>query len=213
MDWTSPIDAYCERTDASYWSEPINAVTNLAFVLGAAWVWRHAAGVPLARGLCCILALIGLGSWLFHTHATRWAAVADVAPIAAYVLTYIFAINRNVLALRRWHAVFATALFLPYAALTVPLWREVPVLGVSAAYMPVPTLIVIYALGLRRRAPVLARGFGVGAAILLASLLARSLDGALCDVLPLGTHFMWHLLNAVMLTWMIHVYTDHVRRA
>ena len=28
------IDAYCERTDASYWSEPVNAVTNAAFLIG-----------------------------------------------------------------------------------------------------------------------------------------------------------------------------------
>ena len=30
-----PIDAYCERTSAAYWAEPVNAVTNLAFLLAA----------------------------------------------------------------------------------------------------------------------------------------------------------------------------------
>jgi hypothetical protein len=25
----------------------------------------------------------------------------------------------------------------------------------------------------------------------------------------LGTHFLWHLLNAVMLGWMINVYVRH----
>jgi hypothetical protein len=27
---------------------------------------------------------------------------------------------------------------------------------------------------------------------------------------PLGTHFGWHLLNAVMLGWMIEVYRRHM---
>jgi hypothetical protein len=26
----------------------------------------------------------------------------------------------------------------------------------------------------------------------------------------LGTHFLWHILNGVMLGWMIHVYIRHM---
>ena len=33
MDPLRFIDAYCERTDPSYWSEPVNAVTNAAFLI------------------------------------------------------------------------------------------------------------------------------------------------------------------------------------
>jgi len=29
--------------------------------------------------------------------------------------------------------------------------------------------------------------------------------------LPMGTHFLWHLLNAAMLGWMIEVYARHIR--
>ena len=28
MDWFRAVNSYCERTDASYWSEPLNAVTQ-----------------------------------------------------------------------------------------------------------------------------------------------------------------------------------------
>jgi hypothetical protein len=31
------------------------------------------------------------------------------------------------------------------------------------------------------------------------SLIFRSIDMAVCPELPLGTHFLWHLLNAVVL--------------
>jgi hypothetical protein len=30
MNWAESIDLYCERTDPSLWSEPLNALTNLA---------------------------------------------------------------------------------------------------------------------------------------------------------------------------------------
>ena len=210
MELTRAIDAYCERMDAGYWAEPVNAVTNAAFLLAAVLMWRRTEGLALARALCVILGLIGVGSYLFHTHAQVWSAIADVTPIAAFILLYIFAINRDVWGLSTAWALGATALFFPYAALTVPLWQGVPVYGVSAGYMPVPTLILIYAVLLRRRAPELARGFVIGAVILMLSLLARSLDETLCAQVPRGTHFLWHLLNALMLGWMIEVYRRHL---
>ncbi|MEM6374036.1 MAG: ceramidase domain-containing protein [Pseudomonadota bacterium] len=211
MELLREIDGYCERLGPGYWAEPVNAVTNAAFVLAALIMWRRSAGVPLARLLCVVLGLIGIGSYLFHTHAQVWAAILDVTPILAYILIYIFAINRDVWGMPVWAAVLGTVLFLPYAALTVPLWQVVPVLGVSAGYMPVPVLIAVYAVLLWRRYPPLARGLLIGAGILMLSLTARSLDEVVCSELALGTHFIWHLLNAVMLGWMIAVYVAHMR--
>ena len=49
------IDGYCERVDPSYWAEPVNAVTNLAFVLAALIVWRISRMDPWAKALCIIL--------------------------------------------------------------------------------------------------------------------------------------------------------------
>lgn len=71
-------------------------------------------------------------------------------------------------------------------------------------------MILIYAVLLRQRAPDLARGFGVGALILFASLTARSVDEMLCALFPMGTHFLWHILNGIMLGWMIEVYRRYV---
>jgi hypothetical protein len=210
MEWTREIDAYCERLDPGYWAEPVNAVTNAAFLLAAAIMWRRSGGQGLAGLLCGILALIGIGSFLFHTHAQAWAAMADVVPILAYILVYIFAINRDVWRLRALSAGGLTILFLPYAAATVPLFQLLPGLGDSAAYAPVPLLILIYAFLLRRRFPGTACGLAAGAGILILSITFRSLDGPLCAALPLGTHFLWHILNALMLGWMIEVYHRHL---
>ena len=208
MDWTQQIDSYCERLSPAYWAEPINAVTNAAFLIAAFMMWRRVRGqgAPLACLLVLILACIGVGSYLFHTHAQVWAAMADTMPILLFILVYIFAVNRDVWGLGRWSALGLTLLFFPYAALTVPVFQLLPGLGSSAGYAPVPLLILIYALLLRHRAPQVARGLAIGAAILILSITFRSLDLPVCGQFPVGTHFMWHILNAIMLGWMIEVY-------
>ncbi len=88
----------------------------------------------------------------------------------------------------------------------VPLFQLFPGLGGSAAYAPVPLLILIYAILLRGRDPILAKGLAIGALILILSITFRALDLPVCGHWPLGTHFMWHILNAIMLGWMIEVY-------
>jgi hypothetical protein len=123
MDLLRQIDGYCERLGPGYWAEPVNAVTNLGFVLVAVWLWRRSAAVPMARVLAVILACIGLGSYLFHTHAQVWAAIADTAPIGLFILLYLYAVNREVWGMPVWAAAIGTALFIPYALATVPLWQ------------------------------------------------------------------------------------------
>jgi hypothetical protein len=60
MDQTifDPIDAYCERLGPGLWAEPLNAVTNLAFIVAAViclrvsgipprhWAWRSSSFWP-----------------------------------------------------------------------------------------------------------------------------------------------------------------------
>ncbi|SIO56555.1 Ceramidase [Rhodovulum sp. ES.010] len=213
MEWMRQIDAYCERTDFTYWSEPVNAVTNAAFLVAALVMWRRTEGLPLGRALCVVLAAIGVGSYLFHTLATAWAAMADVLPILGFILLYLFAANRAYWGLGPWAALGATALFFPYAAVAGLAFGQLAFLGSSAGYAPVALLILAYAALLARRAPATARGLAVGGGLLVASLTFRTLDEPLCAGFPLGTHFMWHILNGAMLGWMIEVYRRHVRGA
>ncbi|MBT8154477.1 ceramidase [Epibacterium ulvae] len=208
MELTRYVDAYCERIAPHYWAEPVNALTNLAFVMVAVLVWLFARQnrAPMTATLCMIEMVIGLGSYLFHTHAQVWALWADILPIAIFVLVYVFAINRDILGLRRVRAYGLTALFFPYYALTLPMFQMLPGLGSSAVYGPVPLLILLYAVVLWGKQPVMARGFAIGAAILVLSLTLRTLDEPLCPLFPMGTHFLWHVLNGGMLGWMIVTY-------
>jgi len=211
--WTETIDAYCERLGPAYWAEPINAVTNAAFLIAAAVMWGRSRGLPVARLLCAILAVIGVGSFLFHTHATAWAAMADTLPIAVFILVYLFATNRDIVRWPLWAALLGTIAFFPYAALATPVFDALPFFTISSFYWSVPLLIAAYAMALRRRHPATARGLAIGAGILTVSLAFRSADEPLCAHIPTGTHFMWHVLNGLMLGWMIEVYRRHLLAA
>lgn len=207
MDWTAAVDAYCERLGPAFWAEPVNAMTNAAFLVAAVMVWPGARGVE--RVLAVILFAIGVGSFLFHTVAQAWAGMADVAPILLFILVYVYAANRHFWGWPAWASALGAAAFVPYAAALARVFGHVPWLGSSAGYAPVPVLIYAYVFALRRRAPGTARGLAIGATILVVSLAARTLDEPLCGAIPVGTHFLWHVLNAVMLGWMIVVLRRH----
>ena len=206
------VDAYCERVEPSLFGEPLNALTNLSFIIAAIFAWRLLGNqkLPLARALVVILFLIGVGSTLFHTFATRWAALTDVIPIAAFILVYIFVANREFLGFSLILSLVGVVLFFAYAPLTsFAISYIFPAIGSSAGYAAVALLIFIYAAALWTKNSRAARGLLVGGAILTVSIGFRTIDDYACPVLPFGTHFMWHILNGIMLAWMIAVYRRH----
>jgi len=140
-----------------------------------------------------------------------------VVQIGLFILTYLFIVNFRLLAWPLWLAALGTALFVPYAAIVTPLVSRIPsnisgepFFAISNFYWTVPILLVVYASVLRKSRPTLSRGFLVGAAILAVSITLRSVDEIICNTVPLGSHFLWHCLNALMLGYMIHVYLIHV---
>jgi len=215
MEWTAYIDGYCERLEPGLTAEPLNALSNLAFLVAAFVMWPRVRGEGLggADALVGMLAVIGIGSLLFHTFATVWAAAADVLPIGVFSLFYIYVANRSFLGLGRAWSLAGVLAFLPFAAVVSALLAPVPFVGISSFYWPLVIVIVGYAIWLRSRSPRAAQGLALGAAILTLSLIFRSLDMVGCTFWPMGTHFVWHLLNAVMLGWMIEVYRRHVLEA
>ena len=124
----SYIDIYCERTGPEFWSEPLNAVTNLAFIFAAFLVARMIlrAGPERRRdgalwGLTGLICVIGIGSGLFHTFATRWALLADIIPIALFILIYTWYALRRFAAAPVWVAGLSVAAVLAVAMAVPPL--------------------------------------------------------------------------------------------
>lgn len=221
MDWTAPVDIYCERVGPAFWAEPVNALSNLAFILAAFWAW-HAAGRRGVRSgailLLTVLAFcIGVGSFLFHTYAQVWSGLADTIPIwsfvAVYTLTCIHVIGGvppgriavGTLAVAALVVVATLAFDSPDSApQTTRSWTN----G-SEQYLPaVVTMLFFSGLTLWRRHP-LRLWFTAATATFLVSLTFRTLDVHVCDVLPVGTHFIWHLLNGTMIALLLQALIRH----
>jgi uncharacterized integral membrane protein len=213
LKWSDQVFAYCERgSDPAFWGEPLNAISNLAFVIAAAlalFSWqriRRANGSDAELVLILIVFAIGIGSFLFHTFATRWARIADTAPIGIFMIAYLgFAIRRFLDA--GWFTVAAGILMFLLAAVFAGgiRCRDEYCFNGSLGYAPalLAILVVGVMLGLQRH-PAARQLLGAGAVFAL-SLIFRSLDMSLCPrtlIQPgwrAGTHALWHILNAAVL--------------
>ena len=77
-------------------------------------------------------------------------------------------------------------------------------------YIPMAILIFFYSGLLHKSKSNLSRELFIGATILSFSIFARTIDEPLCSIVSVGTHFIWHILNAIMLGWMIEVLRRHM---
>jgi len=198
--WSLPVDLYCERLVPGLWAEPLNLVSNLAFaiagMLGVRWMRGRSEG-PLWV-LVGLTFAIALGSALFHSIATTGAMLADVLPIALYLVTHLGVLTRHLLRLS-WRATFGA--FGGFGALTLLglslVGREAS--GGSNGYFGAAVALLIIAVGLRARAPVAAKRYGLAGGAFVVSLVFRSIDLRVCSSFPIGTHFLWHLLNGLVI--------------
>lgn len=205
------VSAYCERLDAGFWAEPFNATTNLAFFV-AAWVawrlWRRRDDDRAVLALIVLVFLIGTGSFLFHTMPARWSALADVIPIQLFAFGYFLLAMLRFLGLGAMMAAAATAAFV-VASLALQRWLA-PMLPPgargSAAYaafvvalFATASLVRLWAGQGDAASAAPARTLAQAGALFAVSLTLRSIDQAVCTALPIGTHFVWHLLNAAVL--------------
>ena len=198
--WSTPIDLYCERLTPSFWAEPVNALSNIAFLL-AAWAafrsWRKDAGgdIPILA-LILVVVVVGFGSFAFHTLATRGAMLLDITPIGIFIYGYFLLALRRFLLLS-WPT--ALTLLIGFIALSLALVSLVPreVLNGSSGYFP--ALAALITLGWMLRGHRAGQAMLVAAGLFVVSLIFRIVDLDICAAWPLGTHFLWHLFNAAVL--------------
>ena len=225
MTFGERVFLYCERgTSEALFAEPINAVSNAAFLLAAlAGFLLVLRRPPEERNadqflLPVLVLFIGLGSLAFHLYADRGTALADVVPISLFMLVYFgFALNRflgvppawTTLAVLGFTAIVAITMqvrcgedFIGFPGSGVEGVK--PCLNGSLFYFPALVALMVVGLILSERGHKAAPWLLWAAAIFALSIALRSLDLALCDKAvfegrKVGTHFAWHVLNALAL--------------
>lgn len=236
MDWFTPIDIYCERVSAAFWAEPLNAISNLAFILAALWGWVEAKRRDRLDAMTMVLillaGLIGIGSFLFHTFANAWSSLADVIPIWTFVLLFVLVALRRVAGIRPGRigiglAVIAAAIAVLFAfggdgsgsqsstGTTIETVapaappdaaeethdhaEENSLLNGSEQYLPAVLALLAFTFLTRRNGHEIAPWITAATVIFMISLTFRTFDMHLCEIWPIGTHFIWHILNGTMI--------------
>jgi hypothetical protein len=239
MRWTEHVFRYCERGfDPGFWAEPANALSNAAFLVVAALAAKRMARLShshiaspdraafrLIHPMIALVALIGAGSFLFHVVPTRWAQMADVLPIGAFIILYlVFALRcmaglapaKAMLAVAALIAAFAVSMALCPSAVSGPPGGPA-CLNDTLGYAPALAALLAVGLLLRRQSHPAAGRLLLASAVLLASMAMRTIDLDQCGALslggrPLGWHFLWHLLNALVLYLLLAAAVDTARR-
>lgn len=222
MDWNAPVDIYCERLAPGFWAEPVNAISNLSFILAAAWgAWLLIQHANRARDLWLLVfmtGLIGIGSFTFHTVATAWAGLADTIPIWSFTLAFIIIAMRRYFGMKALGivAVFGVLILVSLGfALALPDIEpgSAPPLNGSLQYAPALFALIVFAAALWRvRHPAFAY-VAVSTAVFILSLAFRTIDFSACAAFPVGTHFLWHLLNGLMIAILLTAIIRHGRPA
>lgn len=231
---------YCERgQDPSLWAEPLNAASNLAFIVAAMMALVILLNQPRAARssdhylLVALVFTIGIGSFLFHIYANRWSVLADVLPITIFILVYLaFSLNRFLGVPVGWSVVITIA----YAGLGQAASSLKCQAGLAGAFLGlgaksgqtclngsigyVPALLFLFIVGgllaIRRHSA--AKNLLLAACVLAVSLTFRTIDQAVCTQTviagtKIGTHFVWHILNSVTLFLLLKAAIEHNRPA
>lgn len=200
------LDHYCERIASGLWGEPFNVISNVGFFITAYCLWRvlqkseeGLIGHKLDLvGLLALMVMIGLGSTLWHLYATHFTLWMDRIPILLFINLYLLSCLFRVLrcSLRR-----GIGLFILYHILNTTVLLTLPIESLNRSLFYLPTWIFIGFLCLIVwRQGVANRVYYLWSFVFFTfAILFRSIDIVGCDVAPIGTHFIWHILVSVTL--------------
>lgn len=208
------VDDYCQLTGPGWDAGTVNAWSNAAFLLAALAAWRLLSINPNAkahrtiRALTLLAALAGVGGYLFHTSDASWATWGETIPILAFMLLYVWLLLRRFF---RWHFLFAIPALALYAAAIYWLEVRTPGLAPFGRALNLPTLVffLLAAIGFLMRQREAFWPMFWALLVLMASSVASTADAAICPQLGLGSHVLWHLLDALLLYLLLRLAILH----
>lgn len=213
MDWFAAVDIYCERVGTGFWAEPWNALSNLSFILAALWAAieaRRRGADKVVWLLTSMAALIGVGSFLFHTFANTWSEYADTIPIWSFVAAFVFVAMARIGGVKPGR-IGAIALVVAAVVVVVTLASgegeagPPGLLNGSEQYAPALIALLIFSILSWRRGHVMWPWIWAATGAFCLSLVFRTVDMAVCAAFPIGSHFMWHLLNGLMVALLLQL--------
>ncbi len=208
------LHIYRERSgDPSFWAEPLNALSNASFLIAATLAIdlaiRKQALKPSTLALASLAGVIGYGSFLFHTvpsYPTMWL---DIIPIALFQIFFLWMISQKLLSCSGWVSAGIVIVVLGSSIVLKPIHQP---LNGSLFYIPSFLAMLAFSALWAKRCDAEPYLLGGMACFFALAITARSIDWIV--PWPIGTHFLWHLLNGFVVymalrAWIIATTSKH----
>lgn len=195
-----PFPIYCERAGSlEFFAEPVTAISNIAFIIAGLGIYtllRKKRIQKVEYKVVLILVLsIGVGSFLFHAAPNSYTVFLDVIPVmlSFALITFIFLtklIGNKILAL-------LIAVFLIPARLFISSFASTDIISSlirNSINASVFLLIILWIFS--KYGKVAFEGLSI-LAVYLFAITMRTIDLQVCPTFPIGTHFLWHIFNAL----------------
>jgi hemolysin III len=193
--------------------EPWNAFSALLMLIPAMiWLIKVRGELSHYRFLLFAILMVilgGLGSALFHGfRASTLFLVMDVVPSA--LLTLSLSIYLWIKILKRWWYIFF--ILVPTFGVRLLFWNTIPDhMAINVSYfisgvvIALPLLIILFRDRFHKWLVIT-----LGVTSFVIALFFRQLDATVITILPMGTHFLWHVFSAVG-AWFILDYIHYLR--
>lgn len=194
-----PLTAYCERSSSGFFAEPLNAISNIAFIFAGFGIYKLLTKNKIRKieykVILLLILLIGVGSFLWHTIRNPYTLLLDAIPVALIValITYILLsklIEKKLFALLIVALLLAGRFFISSFAPTDSISSLIRN-GINAI-----VFLVLIIWTFKKYGKVAFEGLIVLVIYLLA-ITMRTVDLEVCSTFSMGTHFLWHIFNAL----------------
>ena len=176
--------------------------SNLAYVAAAIfsinYILKSGKTHSLTLFFSGLTLLIGLGSSLFHSYQTGWAQLSDVIPCWTFMMTYIGSALYYMLNISKTRTFFYMPAFSASLAFTGTFHLEAP----SVPWIPAGIMLWILSAGLYNRGRQSYYSIGAGAMCFTVGLTLKHINPWMIGHLGIGTHWLWHLVTALMLVYL-----------
>ncbi len=189
---------YCEKIGLGFLIEPLNAISNFALFIVAYFLYRSYCKSKTFKNiympLIFLAILIGLGSLSWHVYRSPITLLLDMVPVYLLLL-FVFYVIVNFLFSKK----ITIFVLIFYLSVQMFLLFYVPVefsYGLPRHIFPFILLLFLILL-IYRKVGRVALGLLLPVAVFGLAIIFRAIDLPLCKVIPIGTHFLWHVGNAL----------------
>lgn len=208
----------CERTGSGVIAEPLNVLSSFAFMVVAVAIYRQyhrhedlqSKWIWDVHALTFITMLIGINSVAFHSFPNPTTELADTLTIVLFIILYFWSVLFRI---GRTTVFQAAVCFVAFVGFSHILVHQFPrALNDSIGYLSSMIALIMIAVHLHLKARPSSQHFMLAALVGVSSLFCRAIDRAICPETMVGTHFIWHMLNATLMYILLKQLVRNVNR-